>query len=142
MSELSDNAKAVLRDIGGRPDQTITATERDSMSRYHRDGFDILKNNKLVEGIGALVSSTVNRELHLDPPFYTLTLEGRERLALLEDELKEKAQKEADDRAKDNNEKRWRSRAARRSWWQFALGLLIGWILGGYTFKEFLDLIF
>lgn len=47
--------------------------------------------------------------------------------------LRQKAEKESAQSAKQDASER---RAARRSWWQFWLGLLMGWILGGFTARE------
>ena len=52
----------------------------------------------------------------------------QERLAR-KDALIQAAQKKAD----QDTEKRMRRRDARRSWWQFILGLIIGWLLGAVT---------
>lgn len=75
----------------------------------------------------------------LTQPVYSVSKAG---LAYLE-QRKELAQKNAaeyaKEKAKEAKDDRLRARDARRSWWQFALGLILGWILGGFTFREFLD---
>lgn len=65
---------------------------------------------------------------------YRTNAAGREALRLRKDHLHS-----LDQKAKQHSKERAQDR--RRSWWQFWLGLFIGWVLGGITFQEVISLL-
>lgn len=65
----------------------------------------------------------------LEPAGYAALQAHEEELERLEKEAEQQAQ----ETAKQDREK---AADIRRSWVQFGLGLLLGWILGGFTFDE------
>ncbi|MEA5016150.1 MAG: hypothetical protein VB099_16485 [Candidatus Limiplasma sp.] len=73
-------------------------------------------------------------------PTYQISKAGLVYLGERENRIEEHSEHEAKEQAKEHKAERVRVQDARRSWWQFALGLLFGWILGGFTFREFLGL--
>ena len=68
--------------------------------------------------------------VRIEPTGYTALQAHEEELERLEQEAKQQA---------DGNTKEKQEKAAdtRRSWWQFWLGILLGWLLGGITFEDF-----
>ena len=77
---------------------------------------------------------------------YRLTLAGRDALSAhdkrLEQQAQDKADKDAEKRerkAADVRAQRLHSGDVRRSWLHFFAGLLIGWLLGGFTPREAWD---
>lgn len=118
-----------LRDApGGRlppPEDRIT---RQRVKMLQQNGFVRVIQRSLME---------------LGEDYVEITVTGRDAVSAWErsldaeneelERLRQKAEKEAAQSAKqDASEKR----AARRSWWQFWLGLLMGWVLGGFTARE------
>lgn len=61
-------------------------------------------------------------------------LTHQEELARLEKEAKQHAEEKAEEHRENVVQ-------ARRSWLQFWLGLFIGWVLGGFTFNEFVTFV-
>ena len=76
---------------------------------------------------------------------FSITSKGLSVLDEHDRRLKQKAENQARKRSKQHADEaeaeRLRIQDIRRSWWQFWLGLLLGWILGGFTFQDFWNLI-
>lgn len=75
----------------------------------------------------------------LTQPIYSISKAGLVYLEQRKELAQKNAAEHAKEKAKEAKDDRLRAQDARRSWWQFALGLILGWILGGFTFREFLD---
>ena len=71
-------------------------------------------------------------------PRYTLQLtpKGSEALLLDKQQAKEKADQDAREEARKHVEDQHYAAAIHRGWLKFALGVFLGWILGGFTPKE------
>lgn len=65
----------------------------------------------------------------IDPGGYEALSAYEEQLRRLGEQAKEKANQDAQKKA-------WRLADVRRSWFQFFLGLLLGWVLGGFTAQD------
>lgn len=64
---------------------------------------------------------------------YRLTIAGKDKLSAFCKKREQESKQRAEADAQEHKADRLRVKEARRSWWQFWLGLLIGWILGNIT---------
>lgn len=71
---------------------------------------------------------------------FSITPSGKAALLKHDEGLSRKREQEAKKRAQQDAEKdeqrRLRTNDIWRSWWQFFLGLVLGWLLGGFTPQE------
>lgn len=126
--------------------ETLTSYERAFLHRI-QPKLDVLQRINTSEirdvDMKAFYSLTARHLLVPDGEYrYRVTPDALNALAAAEETAKRLAVEDHRQFVKDEVEDKRYRQTARRSWWQFWLGLLIGWILGGFTFPTFWNFVF